>query len=70
MTLALFSIGAVGGLVALAALLTVGLGPVIALVVFWLGGLAATLALAGAVTRQTGIVEVPEEASPPKPDRA
>jgi hypothetical protein len=49
-----------GALVALAAILTLGLGPVTALFVFWLGGLAATLGLAIDFARRTPVVAVPD----------
>jgi hypothetical protein len=54
--------GLVGALIALAVLLTFGLGPVVALMVFWLGGLAATVALAVDFARNTTLAVVPDEA--------
>ena len=64
MTLGLIAVGgSVGGLIALAMLLTFGLGPVAALLVFWIGGLAATLFLAASVARST--VSIPEEHKAP-----
>ena len=63
MAVALIALGgSVGGLVALAMLLTLGIGPVAALLVFWLGGLAATLLLAASVARST--IEVSDDVTP------
>ena len=53
--------GVAGALVALGTLLTFGLGPVATLVVFWLGGLAATLALAVSFARNTTLASVTDE---------
>ena len=47
-------------LVALGTVLTVGLGPIAALLVFWLGGLAATLALAIDFARNAGTAAIHE----------
>jgi hypothetical protein len=60
--------GAAGALVALAAVLTLGLGPVAALVVFWLGGLVATLGLASDFARRTTIAAVPDRPGGPGDD--
>jgi hypothetical protein len=54
----------VGALVALAAVVTLGLGPVAALLVFWAGGLAATLALAVDVARRTTAAAIPDRSRP------
>ena len=63
MALAFVIIGGVfGALVALGALLTLGLGPVAALVIFWIAGLAATLALAADFARNTTLAAATEEA--------
>lgn len=56
--------GVAGAMVALAALLTLGLGPVVALFVFWIGGLAATLALAIDFARNTTVDAINEETQP------
>ena len=53
--------GLAGALVALGALLTFGLGPVAALMVFWAGGLAATLALAASFARYTTLASARDE---------
>ena len=62
MVIAFLVIGGVAGaLVALGALLTFGLGPVAALMVFWVGALAATLALAASFARNTTLASARDE---------
>ena len=53
MTLVL-TLGCVFGTVAVAALLVAGLGPVAALMVFWLGSLAVSFGAAADIARTTG----------------
>lgn len=66
MLIAFLLIGGVAGtLVAVGALLTFGLGPVAALVVFWLAGLAATFGLAISFARSTTLASVTDETQTP-----
>lgn len=58
--------GGAGGLVALATLLTFGIGPVAALLIFWLGGLATTFVLAVSLVRSTSFAMTDEELSSTK----
>lgn len=68
---ACISVGAtIAGLVGLAALLTVGLGAVATLFVFWLIGLGTTLALAASVDHSTSVAvahDTPVAGRSPRP---
>lgn len=67
MVFALLILGSgAGALVALAALLTFGIGPVAALLIFWMGGLAASFVLAISLTRNSTFIGTEDELSSTK----